>query len=156
MNATWGWALALAAVVLGWLQWGWRGVLLAVTVVVFWLLLQFSRAVRVMRLAAGAPVGQVASAVMLHARLRQGMRLTEILPLTRSLGQREERPHALPQANFESVERFAWYDASGARVQVELVHGRLRAWTLQREPQEPDPAGRPAPPDRPEDRSGGA
>ncbi|MGA1286920.1 MAG: hypothetical protein ACO305_17690 [Rubrivivax sp.] len=156
MNATWGWALALAAVVLGWLQWGWRGVLVAVTVVVFWLLLQFSRAVRVMRLAAGAPVGQVASAVMLHARLRQGMRLMEILPLTRSLGQRVEPPHAPPQAGPESVERFAWCDASGARVQVELVHGRLRAWTLQREPQEPDPAGRPAPPDRPEDRSGGA
>ena len=156
MNATWGWALALAAVALGWLQWGWRGVLLAVTVVVFWLLLQFSRALRVMRLAAAAPVGEVPSAVMLHARLRQGMRLMEILPLTRSLGQRMASTHAPPEARPEDVERFAWRDASGARVQVELVRGRLRSWTLQREPQEPDAAALPAQPDRPEDRPGEA
>jgi hypothetical protein len=87
MGATWGWALALAAVVLGWMQWGWQGVVAAVTFVVFWLLLQFSRALKVMRQASGAPVGRVASAVMVHARLRTGMRLLDILPVTRSLGE---------------------------------------------------------------------
>jgi hypothetical protein len=136
MYATWGWALAVLAVAVGWMQWGWRGVLLAVTVVVFWLLLQFSRAVRVMRLAAGAPVGEVPSAVMLHARLRQGMRLMEILPLTRSLGKRVDTHAAGDAAASAGIERFAWRDASGASVQVDLVRGRLQAWTLRREPQE--------------------
>jgi hypothetical protein len=45
-------------------------VVLAVTVVVFWLLLQFSRALRVMRRPPARPVGTVPNAVMLHARLR--------------------------------------------------------------------------------------
>jgi hypothetical protein len=44
-----GWALAVAAVAAGYVGYGWPGVVLAVTVVVFWLLLQFSRALRVMR-----------------------------------------------------------------------------------------------------------
>lgn len=135
MNAIWGWALAVLAVAVGWMQWGWRGVFLAVTVIVFWLLLQFSRAVRVMRLAAAAPVGEVPSAVMLHARLRPGMRLMEILPLTRSLGKRLDKADDTPNAAGADVERFVWRDASGAHLRVELVHGRLQSWTLEREPQ---------------------
>ncbi len=127
MSATWGWALALVAVALGWMQWGWQGVVLAVSVIVFWLLLQFSRALRVMRQAAGAPVGHVASAVMLHAKLRTGMRLMDIIPLTRSLGQMVPREAGAP-------ETFTWTDASGATVRVELTAGRLRQWTLERPP----------------------
>jgi hypothetical protein len=144
MNATWGWALALAAVVLGWQQWGWPGVVLAVTVIVFWLLLQFSRALRVMRQAGGAPVGHVESAVMLHSRLRRGMRLMDIIPLTRSLGQRLEEPGSLPEPG---TERFKWADTSGAAVEVELVGGRLSAWTLQRPAADaPTPGSATAPP----------
>ena len=48
MNAWTGWALAALGVAVGWTQWGGQGVVLATTVVVFWLLLQFSRSVRVM------------------------------------------------------------------------------------------------------------
>ena len=81
----------------------------------FWLLLQFSRALRVMRLAAQAPVGQVASAVMLHAALRDGMRLMEVITLTRSLGRKVG----------DAPETFAWRDASGAAVVVEFVDGAL-------------------------------
>ncbi|WP_374675594.1 hypothetical protein [Ideonella sp.] len=117
-----GWALAVAAVAVGHVQWGWRGVVLALTVVVFWLLLQFSRALRAMRAAAGAPVGTVASAVMLHARLKPGMTLPQILPLTGSLGRRLA----------EEPDTYAWTDASGARVEVVLVHGRVTQWQLQR------------------------
>jgi hypothetical protein len=134
MNAKWGWALAALAVFVGWSQWGWQGVVLAVTLTVFWLLLQFNRAVRVMRQATGAPVGHVASAVMLHSRLRQGMRLMEIIPLTRSLGQRAEDPAGTDPA----LERFVWTDASGASVSVELARGRVRSWVLQRPPTEGD------------------
>ena len=81
-------ALALAALVVGYWQYGWPGLVLALTVIVFWLLLQFSRAMRAMRLAGAAPVGRVASAVMLQSRLREGMRLLELIQITRSLVER--------------------------------------------------------------------
>ena len=123
MNAaTIGWALAVAAVAVGYAGYGWRGVLLAVTVIVFWLLLQFSRALRVMRLAAQAPVGQVPSAVMLHAKLQPGMPLMAIIKLTRSLGRKVR----------DEPETFAWRDESGAEVEVEFDHGRCRGWRLTR------------------------
>ena len=139
MSAIWGWALALVAIVLGWFQWGWQGVLLAISVVVFWLLLQFSRAMRVMRQAAGAPIGHVDSAVMLNAKLRAGMRLMEIIPLTRSLGQAVEGEPGVP-------ETFTWTDTSGACVRVQLVGGRLRQWSLERPAESPveSPAESPA------------
>ena len=130
MSAIWGWALALVAIVLGWFQWGWQGVILAISVVVFWLLLQFSRAMRVMRQAAGAPIGHVDSAVMLNAKLRAGMRLMEIIPLTRSLGQAVEGEPGVP-------ETFTWTDTSGACVRVQLVGGRLRQWSLERPAESP-------------------
>jgi hypothetical protein len=59
MNPVVGWGLAVLAVAAGWLGWGWRGVVLAVTVVVFWLLLQFSRTLRVLRAAGQRPVGTI-------------------------------------------------------------------------------------------------
>ena len=122
MSAIIGWSLAAAGVALGWIQWGWQGVALAVTVIVFWLLLQFSRALRVMRNATGAPVGHVNSAVMLHAKLHHGMRLLDILPITRSLGERLS----------EDPETYVWRDPSGASVEVELRYGRCTGWQLKR------------------------
>jgi len=123
MNAaTIGWALAVAAVAVGYAGYGWRGVLLAVTVIVFWLLLQFSRALRVMRLAAQAPVGQVPSAVMLHAKLQPGMPLMDVVKLTRSLGRKVR----------DEPETFAWRDESGAEVEIEFAGGRCRVWRLTR------------------------
>lgn len=115
-----GWALAVLAVFVGWWQWGGYGVVLALTVVVFWLLLQFYRALRVMQAAGAAPIGHVANAVMLHAKLNTGMTLLEILPHTRSLGQKLS----------EDPEAFAWTDANGDRVEVTLVNGRLTQWQL--------------------------
>ena len=135
MGATWGWTLALAAVVAGWMQWGWQGVVMAVTLIVFWLLLQFNRALRVMRQAAGAPVGYVGSAVMVHARMRRGMRLMEVIPITRSLGQVTE-PDPAAGAGIGTREAFTWSDESGAQLRVDLVGGRVVRWTLQR-PSEP-------------------
>lgn len=123
MNPRVGWALAAAAVALGGWQWGWQGVLLGATVVVFWLLLQFSRSLRVLRQAGAAPKGSVANAVMLHSRLQAGMTLMQILPLAGSLGE----PLAPPPD-----ERFAWTDASGDRVELLLRGGRLAEWQLRR------------------------
>jgi len=122
MNALLGWALALLAVVAGYVGYGWRGLVLALTVVVFWMLLQFSRALRAMREAAGRPVGRVDSAVMLHAGLRPGMRLVDIMKLTRSLG----------EVLSQDPEIFVWTDDSGDRVRVELRGGRVSVWVLQR------------------------
>ncbi len=127
MNATIGWALAALALVAGYVGYGWPGVLLALSVIVFWLLMQFSRALRTMRRAAGKPVGLVDSAVMLHARLHPGMRLPQILVLTGSLGRR--LGGAQPSVDTES---YAWRDAGGDEVVVELKAGVLCAWRLQR------------------------
>lgn len=121
-DQTVGWVLAVAAVTVGYVQWGWRGVLLAFTLMVFWLLLQFGRSLRVMRDAAGAPVGTVPSAVMLHARLREGMRLPQMLRLTGSLGRKVA----------DDPETFEWVDASGARLRAEMGAGRLAHWALLR------------------------
>jgi len=68
-------------------------------------------------------VGSVDNAVMLHSRLQPGMRLPQILKLTRSLGH---------QQGSGAEETFVWVDAGGDSVQVRLHDGRLAAWTLQR------------------------
>ena len=49
MTAWVGWGLAAAAVAVGYAGYGWPGVVLALGVVVFWLLLQFNRALRALR-----------------------------------------------------------------------------------------------------------
>jgi uncharacterized protein (DUF58 family) len=131
MNAVFGWALAAAGLVAGWWAYGWRGIVLALTLVVFWLLLQFSRALRAMRMAAGRPVGSVDNAVMLHARLRKGMRLVDIIKLTHSLG-RELGDDTAPER-----ERYAWRDEAGDAVVVELTGGRCTGWHLERAAAEP-------------------
>jgi len=122
MDARLGWALAVLATAMGYWAYGWRGVLLAVTVVVFWLLLQFSRALRVLRNAGQAPVGQVPSAVMLHAKLQRGQRLPQILAFTKSLGTKVA----------DDPETFEWRDAGGDAVRIELRAGKLERWSLQR------------------------
>jgi hypothetical protein len=116
------WGLAVAAIAAGYVGWGWPGVVLGVTVLVFWLLLQFSRSLRVMKNAAGKPVGTVDSAVMLHSKLKAGMTLLQVLQITRSLGTRLD----------ESPERWGWADAGGARVMLEFDAGKLRHWALER------------------------
>ena len=122
MNIAIGWLLAATALALGYLQWGWPGVALAVTLIVFWLLLQFSRALRVLRKAGRAPVGHIDNAVMLHAKLQRGQRLAQILALTHSLGHKHD----------DDPEVFEWRDAGGDAVRITLVGGRLTHWELQR------------------------
>jgi hypothetical protein len=122
VSAQVGWALAAAALGVGWFSYGWRGVVLALTVIAFWLLLQFSRTLRLLRSAGQAPIGHVHSALMLHSRLRSGMRLPAIIALTRSLGRKVS----------DAPETFAWRDSGGDEVQVEFVAGRCTRWTLHR------------------------
>lgn len=124
MNAAWlGWVLAVLAVAVGYMSYGGRGVLLAFTVIVFWLLLQFSRTLRTLRTAAGSPVGHVASAVMLQARLKPGLRLVDVIGMTRSLGERVS----------ESPEVWRWRDDGGATLILEFERARLAQWRLERD-----------------------
>jgi hypothetical protein len=122
MGARLGWLLMAAALAAGYAGWGWRGLFLGVTVVVFWLLLQLSRGLRTLREAAGRPVGEVPNAVMLHAKLQAGMRLPQILKFTGSLGTKLA----------DEPETFQWKDAAGDAVRVELKDGAVQKRALQR------------------------
>lgn len=122
MNQWIGGALALAALVLGGVLYGWKGVILALTAVVFWLLMQFTRLMRVMRMATSSPVGHVDSAVMLNAKLKPGMKLVDVLPLTLSLGRKTAG----------APETYVWTDQGGVSVEVVLEGGRVARWNLQR------------------------
>jgi hypothetical protein len=122
MNPIVGWGLAFVALVAGWLSYGWQGVVMVVSVIVFWLLLQFSRALRVMKNAASAPKGEVDSTVMLNAKLQAGMTLMQVIALTRSLGERVS----------DTPETWAWRDAGDSRVTLVFEGGKLKQWELTR------------------------
>ena len=123
MNPIVGWGLAAIGIAAGYVGWGWPGVVLGITVLVFWLLLQFSRSLRVLKNAAGKPVGHVDSAVMLHSKLKTGMALMQVLNITRSLGTRLS----------ETPERWGWADPGGARVKLQFEAGKLQSWELLRD-----------------------
>ena len=122
MNPLVGWALAAIALFAGWRQYGAQGLVLGATLIVFWLVLQFNRSVRVMRRAGASPIGQIDSAVMLNAKLRTGMQMLQVLALTRSLGRR-----AGADGNVQT-----WADAGGSAVVVTFRHGRCANWLLRR------------------------
>ena len=122
MNPIVGWGLAVTGIAAGYVGWGWPGAVLGITVMVFWLLLQFSRSLRVLKLAGQAPVGHIDSAVMLQSKLKEGMTLMQVLVLTRSLGTRLS----------QQPEVCAWRDAGGDEVRLEMHDGRLARWDLHR------------------------
>jgi hypothetical protein len=122
MNPIVGWGLALVAMVAGWHSYGWQGVVMVISAIVFWLLLQFSRALRAMKNAAAAPKGHVGSAVMLNSKLKAGMNLMQVITLTRSLGERVS----------ESPEVWAWHDDGNSRVTLTFERGKLQHWQLVR------------------------
>jgi uncharacterized protein (DUF58 family) len=125
MNPWIGWALAAAALAAGWFGYGARGIALAVTVIAFWLLLQFNRLVRVMRSAAESPLGHVDNAVMLHAKLQTGLPMAKVVGLTKSLGRRLD----------DTREVYTWTDAGGASVSITFTNGRCTSWVLARPPE---------------------
>ncbi|WP_422018544.1 hypothetical protein [Roseateles sp.] len=120
MNPWIGVGLALLALLAGGALLGWQGAIFATTGIIFWLLLQISRLMRVMKMAGAAPMGSVANAVMLSAKLHAGMKLVDLITLTGSLGVKQ------------APETFVWRDAAGDAVQVKLVKGKLVEWQLMR------------------------
>jgi hypothetical protein len=129
MHPVAGWTLAVIALAVGWFEYGARGLALAASIVVFWLLLQLNRALRVMRVAGGSPVGRVESAVMLNARLRPGLQMLDVLTLTKSLGRRVD-----PARD----DLLAWADPGGAEVIVSFRDGRCERWELRRSAETPE------------------
>ena len=115
-----------------WRQFGWAGIALAAGGVVMWILLHFTRLMHILKKASGRPVGHVASAVMLNARLKKGMTLMHVIALTKSLG-------ALQTVKDEQPEVFLWTDPGQSSVSCTFVGGKLQAWALSR-PAEEAPA----------------
>ena len=122
MDTKLGWALAVVGVALGYAVWGWQGVVLAVSVMAFWLLLQFSRALRAMKTAADSPLGFVASAVMFQSRLKPGLAMLQVVALTHSLGCKLGA----------SGDVWRWADGAGNSVTLTFTDGKLTAWVLER------------------------
>jgi len=121
-----GWLLAAVFTLAAWRAYGLHGLAFAASVIVFWLLLTFNRAVRVMRNAAQAPLAHVASAVMFHAGLARGMTMLQIVAKAKSLGRKVEG----------SDDDWRWSDDGGASVFLHFERGRLAAWRIER-PEEP-------------------
>jgi len=126
VNARLGWLLAALFAFAAWRAYDLAGLAFAASAIVFWLLLQFNRAVRVMRNAAAAPVGHVASAVMFHAGLAAGMTMLQIVTTTKSLGRRVAG----------SEDDWRWSDDGGTSVVLHFERGRLARWRIER-PDEP-------------------
>jgi hypothetical protein len=118
----------VAVVVLAYRAYGWPGIAIAVTGMVMWVLLHFTRLTQILKRAGNRPIGFVDSAVMLNARLRPGLTLLHVIGMTRALGEQLSPKDAQPEV-------FRWTDGSASQVTCEFAHGKLAKWELQR----PDP-----------------
>ena len=121
--------LAPAAIIVltigAWRQFGWAGIALAAGGIVMWILLHFTRMLTILKKAADRPIGHVASAVMLNAKLKKGVSLMHVIAMTRSLG-------SLQSPKDEQPEIFQWTDTGLSSVTCTFVGGKLTEWTLHR------------------------
>ena len=80
-----------------WRAWGWPGVALVGGGLLMWLLLHFTRMMKVLERARDRPVGYCGSAVMLNAKLRPGVNLLHVIAMTRALGEQLGEKDAQPE-----------------------------------------------------------
>jgi hypothetical protein len=106
-------------------SYGWAGVALVGGAIVMFLLMHFNRTMQVLKRAADRPIGTVASAVMLNAKLKRKATLLHVVAMTRALGE-------LRSPKDEQPELFRWTDAGGSWVDVSFVGGKVTEWTLVR------------------------
>ena len=104
---------------------GWAGVAFAGGAIVMFLLMHFNRTMQVLKRAADRPVGSVASAVMLNAKLKLKVNLLHVIAMTRALGELRTPKDAQPEV-------FRWTDGGGSWVDATFVNGKLTEWTLVR------------------------
>jgi hypothetical protein len=117
---------AIAVLTVGaWHAFGWPGIALAVGGIVMWVLLHFTRLLTILKKAADRPIGHVASAVMLNAKLKKGVTLMHVIAMTRALGELQTEKDAQPEV-------YRWTDTGQSSVSCTFVGGKLTEWTLQR------------------------
>jgi hypothetical protein len=118
----------VAVAVLAWRAYGWPGIAIALTGLIMWALLHFTRLTQILKRAGDRPIGHVDSAVMLNAKLRPGLSLLHVIGMTRALGEHLSPKDAQPEV-------YRWTDGSASHVTCEFANGKLAGWVLQR----PDP-----------------
>jgi hypothetical protein len=111
--------------VLAFRSYSWAGVAAVVTLLMFGILLHFSRMMQVLKRAANRPIGYVDSAVMLNAKLKPGATLLHVVAITRALG-------LLTSVKGEQPEVFEWNDGSQSTVTCTFVGGKLSHHVLYR------------------------
>ena len=131
-------AFGVIVVVAAWRGYGWPGVGMAEGAIVMWLLLPFTRMMKVLQRASGSPVGWCDSAVMLNAKLRPGVNLLHVIALTRALGEQVSPERQQPEV-------YRWTDGSASSVTCEFARGKLVKWSLFR-PEPEDGQGEPPAP----------
>ena len=130
--------LGVVVVAAAYRAYGWGGVALALGGIVMWMLLHFTRMMKVLQRASNRPVGWCDSAVMLNAKLRPGVNLLHVMAMTRALGEQLSPKDAQPEV-------FRWTDGTASHVTCEFAHGKLVKWTLFRPPAPPEEGPSPAP-----------
>ena len=130
--------LGVVVVVGAWRAAGWPGVALAAGAIVMWMLLHFTRMMKVLQRASNRPVGWVDSAVMLNAKLRPGVNMLHVVAMTRALGEQLSPKDEQPEV-------FRWTDGSASHVTCTFDNGKLAKWELVRPQPAPDGARQPTP-----------
>jgi hypothetical protein len=110
--------LGVVIVAVAWRGYGWPGVALVAGGIVMWMLLHFTRMMRVLQRASQRPIGYCDSAVMLNAKLRPGVNLLHVMAMTRSLGEqlspKDQQPEVyrwtdgMPKVCVGSFSFFIW------------------------------------------------
>lgn len=126
------WAAGALLIAVAYQRFAWAGVALVLGGIVFWMLLHFTRMMAVLKRATNAPVGYVASAVMLNAKLKTGVTLLHVTAMTRSLGALQSEKDAQPEV-------YRWTDTAGSHVTGTFMGGKLTEYVLWR-PEQPQDA----------------
>jgi hypothetical protein len=115
----------IGLVFVAWRNYGWQGMALVIGGIVMWMLLHFTRMMKVLQRASQLPVGYCDSAVMLNAKLRPGVNLLHVLALTRAVGEQVSPKEQQPEI-------YRWTDSTASSVTCEFARGRLVKWELLR------------------------
>ena len=117
-------ALAIALSYAAWRSYGLPGLLLAVLMLGFWSLLHFTKLMRLLRTVAGRPMGRTRDAAALHAKLKPGMAMVDVMRLTLSIGLLRTPPETDPEER-------QWADDQGQALVGRFEGGRLVSCRLQ-------------------------
>ena len=130
--------LGVVVVAIAYRAYGWPGVALAAGGILMWMLLHFTRMMKVLQRASNRPVGYCDSAVMLNAKLRPGVTLLHVMAMTRALGEQVGPKDQQPEI-------YRWTDGTGSHVTCEFARGKLAKWELFRPQAAPEGVPPPGP-----------